>query len=403
MTEIVFLVHRLPFPPDKGDKIRSYHILKHLCANYDVHLGCFIDDPNDEQYLGHVTSLCASAEIRRINPGVARIKSLRGLLTGQALSVPYYFDSAMADWLDTTLRDRNIASIVTYSSPMGQYALGSAYGNYRRIMDFVDVDSDKWRQYAEGKYWPMSWVYAREANRLLAFEKTVASEFDASVFVTPNEVELFDALAPETSAKHHSVANGVATDYFDPGIDFDNPYPQDTAAMVFTGMMDYWANVDAVAWFAKEVFPAIRAKRCDAEFWIVGASPTKDVIALGSLEGVTVTGRVPDVRPYLKYARFAVAPLRIARGIQNKVLEALAMGCPVLCTSHAASGLRESATMPVTIIDDASAMAAAAIGFLRSGQDAQIHRAAREYTIDNYGWDHNLAEFERLHTGAASS
>ena len=403
MSEIIFLVHRLPFPPDKGDKIRSFHLLKHLCANYDVHLGCFIDDPNDERYVDDVAGLCASTKIGRINPGLARVRSLRGLLYGQALSVPYYFDKAMAGWVDTTLQDRDIASVVAYSSPMGQYVMGARYQDYRRIMDFVDVDSDKWRQYAEGKSWPMSWIYNREAKRLLDFERQVAREFDASVFVTSNEVDLFDKLAPETSRKHFAVANGVATDYFDPAIEFENPYPEYTLPIVFTGMMDYWANVDAVSWFAKEVLPEIRAHNSSAEFWIVGASPTKDVLALDSLEGVHVTGRVPDVRPYLKHAELAVAPLRIARGMQNKVLEALAMGCPVLCTSHAATGLQQSATMPVTVLDDAKAMAAAAIRALGDSETETAHRTARRYTLDNYGWGQNLAQFERIHTGSASA
>ena len=270
-------------------------------------------------------------------------------------------------------------------------------------MDFVDVDCDKWRQYAQAKRRPMSWIYGREAKRLLEFEKAVAREFDASILVTPNEVELFDALAPETAAKHHAVANGAATDYFDPDIDFENPYPRNASPMVFTGMIDYWANVDAVAWFAKEVFPGIRAQESSAEFWIVGTSPTKDVTALGSLEGVFVTGRVPDVRPYLKQAEFAVAPLSIARGIQDKVLEVLAMGCPVLCTSHAASGLQDSVAMPVTVIDEASKMASAAVDFLQSGRVEQARQAARDYTVNHYGWDHNLAVFERIHTGAPTS
>jgi sugar transferase (PEP-CTERM/EpsH1 system associated) len=305
----------------------------------------------------------------------------------------------MADWVDTTLHDRNVASIVAYSSPMGQYVLGPRREDYRRIMDFVDVDSDKWRQYAEGKSWPMSWIYNREAKRLLDFEKQVAREFDASVFVTSYEVNLFDRLAPETSRKHFAVANGVATDYFDPAIEFENPYSECTLPIVFTGMMDYWANIDAVSWFSRKVFPGIRSRVSNAEFWIVGASPTKDVLALDSLDGVHVTGRVTDVRPYLKHAKLAVAPLRIARGIQNKVLEALAMGCPVLCTSHAATGLQQSATMPVTVLDDATDLAAAATSFLEGGEIETVHQAARRYTLDHCDWAQNLAQFERIHMG----
>jgi sugar transferase (PEP-CTERM/EpsH1 system associated) len=396
MGEIIFLVHRLPFPPDKGDKIRSYHLLRHLTARYKVHLGCFIDDVDDEKYLEEVESLCASAQVRRLNPLTARAKSLKGLITNQALSLPYYYDKVLAAWVENILQTKQIESIIAYSSPMGQYVIGSAFTGYRRIMDFVDVDSDKWRQYGEGTRWPMSWVYAREAKYLFVFERSIAREFDASVFVTQNEVDLFNSLVPETASKHYAVANGVATDYFDPGTNYESPFPAERFPIVFTGMMDYWANIDAVCWFAREIFPEIRSREPKAEFWIVGASPTRDVLALKSISGVNVTGRVPDVRPYLKHAEFALAPLRVARGIQNKVLEALAMGCPVLCTPQAASGLQECSTTPVTIVDSGSKMVEAAIRLLQSCHTQKIRDSARNYILKYYSWQRNLDRFAQI-------
>lgn len=396
MKEIMLLVHRLPFPPDKGDKIRSYHLLKHLLRDYVVHLGCFYDDTNDERYIDEVKEMCASAQILHLPPAKARLRSIRGLLSGAALSVPYYYSRQMSDWVNMTLQKREVAAIVNYSSPMGQYVLGSNYVRYARVMDFVDVDSDKWRQYSESRRWPMSWVYGREAKRLLDFDRTVAREFDAGVFVTSNEVDLFNKLAPESAAKIHAVENGVATDFFDPALEFSTPFSTTALPIVFTGAMDYWANVDAVTWFAREVLPGVLGKCPAAEFWIVGSSPTAEVQELAKLPGVQVTGRVPDVRPYLRFASASVAPLRIARGIQNKVLEALAMGCPIVCSSHALSGLDWVDPMPLTVADTAEDFELETVRCISAKEAPAGRQAAREYAVGRYGWDGKLSQFRRL-------
>jgi sugar transferase (PEP-CTERM/EpsH1 system associated) len=400
---VMFLVHRLPFPPDKGDKIRSYHLLRHLSEHYAVHLGCFIDDPNDEQYMHELEPMCASVHVCKLNPLFGRLRSVTGLLTRQALSVPYYFDAEFARWVQQVFKAKDIASIVAYSSPMAQYAMGPEFRSCRRIMDFVDVDSDKWAQYAAKKSFPLSWVYSRESRRLLEFDRAVAEEFDASIFVTGEEVALFSGLVPEVEGKLYAVPNGVATDYFDPAVESSSPYPDNVQAVVFTGMMDYWANVDAVTWFAKEVFPAIRANHPESEFWIVGGAPTNDVQELGQLEGVQVTGRVPDVRPYLKHSACVVAPLRIARGIQNKVLEALAMGRHVVCTTQAATGIGDAQSPPpVNVADEADEFARDVSVALRNGADATSSSRAREYAVQHYGWGRALELFENVHSTVAS-
>ena len=187
------------------------------------------------------------------------------------------------------------------------------------------MDSAKWSQYANSRSWPLSAIFKREGARLLAFERAVANGTEASVFVTPAEAQLFRTLAPECSTRVHHAQNGVDTDYFSPAHELPNPFATDEDAIVFTGAMDYWPNVDAVTWFARDVLPTIATQRPRARFYIVGIAPTPAVQALAQDPRVVVTGRVPDVRPYLKHARVVVAPLRVARGIQNKVLEAMAM------------------------------------------------------------------------------
>jgi sugar transferase (PEP-CTERM/EpsH1 system associated) len=391
MENLLLLVHRIPFPPNKGDKIRSYHLLRHLAARYRVHLGTFVDDPDDWQYVEQVRALCAGSHFARLDPKLARVRSLGALLSGRALSFDYYRDAGLKAWVDQVMREQKIGRVVVFSSTMAQYIEG--YANARRVIDYCDVDSDKWRQYAEQKRWPMSWLYAREARTLLAYERQVARNCDAALFATEPEAQLFKSLAPESEAKIGHFNNGVDTDYFSPARPYANPFADGERALVFTGAMDYWPNVDAVEWFAAEVFPKLAARFADLRFYIVGARPTPAVQALGKLPGVIVTGTVPDVRPYLAHAAVSVAPLRVARGVQNKVLEAMAMALPVVVSPQALEGIDASPGAEVLLADGAEAFAQAVIRVL--GEDDLALRArARERVERLYSWPSNLAKIE---------
>ncbi|MDD5272029.1 MAG: TIGR03087 family PEP-CTERM/XrtA system glycosyltransferase, partial [Methylovulum sp.] len=333
MDNLLFLAHRIPYPPNKGDKIRSYHFLKYLAAEFNVYLGTFIDDPHDWRYTDTVDALCAATCYQDLKPLPAKIKSLQGLLTGEALSLPYYKNTALQAWVDTTINSQAITKVLIFSSVMAQFIRPEH--KVKLVVDFVDVDSDKWRQYADKKNGFARWIYQREAQYLLAYERQLAGWAKTSLFVSEQEAALFKTLAPEASAKVGFVNNGVDTDYFSPDHFYVSPYPPAQDVLVFTGAMDYWANVDAVVWFATQVFPLLQGRYPQLCFYIVGSKPAKAVLELAGNPAITVTGRVDDVRPYLAYARLAVAPLRIARGIQNKVLEAMAMAKVVVATTAA--------------------------------------------------------------------
>lgn len=297
MEELLYLAHRIPYPPNKGDKIRSYHLLKHLAQRYRVHLGTFIDDEKDWQHVEKVKSLCGETCFVDLAPGTARLRSLAGFFSGQPLTLPYYRNSCLQAWVNGVLETRRVRHVLVFSSAMAQYV--SHADQIRRIIDFVDIDSDKWQQYATTTRWPMNWIYRRESRLLLDYEKRVASDFDSATFVSEAEAELFNRLAPETAPKVTFFNNGVDADYFSPEQTFPNPYSDGVGVLVFVGAMDYWANIDAVNFFARRIFPAIRMHLPQVEFYIVGARPAAEVIALGALPGVKVTGSVPDVRPYL--------------------------------------------------------------------------------------------------------
>jgi hypothetical protein len=421
VDDLLMLVHRIPYPPNKGDKIRSYHLLKHVAQRYRVHLATFVDDADDWQHVPRVQGLCASSHFAKLDPVRARVRSLGALVTNRSLSLDYYRDAGLRDYVTRAVREHGIKRILVFSSAMAQYA--EPYPDACRVIDYVDVDSDKWRQYAEKKRWPMSALYAHEARQLLAYERKVAATSDAALFVSAPEAALFRQLAPESAARIGHFSNGVDTDYFTPGTDpcfeeispalgepvpqsgdisakqgsvpYANPYEAGTKPLVFCGAMDYWPNVDAVTWFAREIFPQVLARHPGAVFAIVGARPTPEVQALASLPGVIVTGTVPDVRPYVHHAALCVAPLRVARGIQNKVLEAMAMAQTVLVTPQALEGIAATPGHDLLLALDADALAAAAIDALAAPQPAMGARA-RACVLAGYAWSSHLAKIDSL-------
>jgi sugar transferase (PEP-CTERM/EpsH1 system associated) len=397
MKNLLFLVHRIPYPPNKGDKIRSYHFLKYLATEFNVYLGTFIDDAHDWQYTGKVDALCAETCYQGLKPLPAKIKSLQGLLTGTALSVPYYHHQALQQWVDDTLKNNVVDHVLVFSSVMAQF-VPAAYLP-QTVVDFVDIDSDKWRQYAEKKSGVARWVYRREARTLLEFEAHVARQAQQSVFVSEQEAALFKQLAPAVAAKIGHINNGVDTDYFSPEHRFESPYQADDTVLVFTGAMDYWANVDAVVWFAEQVFPQLQARYPALKFYIVGSNPNKTVQALAT-GNIIVTGRVDDVRPYLAHAQVAVAPLRIARGIQNKVLEAMAMGNYIVATTAALEGIAYDASLAVAVSDDADGMAQQLTDRLQNPTGDTLCRANRDFVKTQFSWAQNVHRLAALLQGS---
>ena len=396
MENLLLLVHRIPYPPNKGDKIRSYHLLKHLAGSYRVYLATFIDDDDDWQHVPRVQALCTESHFARLQPLHAKIRSLGALLANRPLSLDYYRDPGMQAWIATLMQRRKIDRILVFSSAMAQYA--SAYPAARRVVDFVDVDSDKWHQYAEKKRGPMRWLYRHEAHQLLRYERRLARDYDASLFVSRPEADLFRKLAPESAAKITFFNNGVDTEYFSPERDYDNPYAAHEQTIVFTGAMDYWPNIDAVQWFATDILPGL-VRSCPAvRFYIVGARPTPRVRALAQSPIVVVTGTVPDVRPYLAHARLAVAPLRVARGIQNKVLEAMAMATTVIVSPQALEGIAAVPGEDLLLASDATQFHQMIAKALEQ-TDANLGKAARKTVQQSYSWAGNLARVDELLEG----
>ena len=396
MRDMLFLSQRIPYPPNKGDKIRSFNILKHFAATHRIHLGCFIDDPADWDHVPDLESYCADTCIVPLNKTVATVKSLQAFLTGAPLNLPYFRDKTLAEWTRNVYTQVKPEAAFAFSSQMGQYFLNASPRPGRVVIDFCDVDSDKWRQYADSKAWPMSWVFRRESRALLAYDRRIAAVVDAATFVAQPEVDLFLELAPECEGKIQAIGNGIDTQYFDPAQSYPNPYESGGPIALFTGAMDYWPNIDAVAWFATDIFPQVRAGLPEARFYIVGGGATPEVQKLENVEGVHVTGRVPDMRPYFAHADAAVTPMRIARGIQNKVLEAMAMAKPTVTTPTALAGIDATPEREILVAEDAEHFAAHTVRALQDGSASTIGAQAKAYVERAYTWSSQLAPYDAL-------
>jgi sugar transferase (PEP-CTERM/EpsH1 system associated) len=392
---ILLLTHRLPYPPNRGDKIRTFNVLAHLARHHEVRLACPVDDPADLAHVPALEKLC-KAVIAEPNRGSRAAAGIRALASASSITVRHFHFRKLQDRIDALIDDGEVDAVFCFSSPMAEYVFRSrhALGKLRRaarLMDLIDVDSYKWRQYAERSAVPQRWVYAYEAARLASYERRISREFDQLFLVSAQERDCMPAGADITHL--HALGNGVDLEYFAPRAASGATPP----TIVFTGVMDYPPNVQGVQWFADEVLPLILAQRGDARFVIVGSKPTEAVRRLGQRPNIEVTGFVDDVRTYVSGAAVCIAPLKIARGVQNKVLEAMAMGKAVVCTPQALEGIRVPPGDAVVVAADGSTFARQVLDLIEApARAAALGAAARRCMEQHYSWSANLQPLDAL-------
>jgi sugar transferase (PEP-CTERM/EpsH1 system associated) len=443
--KILYLAHRIPYPPNKGDKIRSFNEIKYLSERHEIHLACLADDPKDLSNEEKLQKYCKTTSVVLINPKWARIKSIPNLFSKKPLSVACFYSKKLQRTVDHQLASNDFDIIFCYSSQMAEYVFRSKFldsgfsllekrknqqqkSSIRQqetsnqqlatsiqkpatriqqpklIMDFVDVDSEKWKQYSNYTRWPLSWVYKLESKRLANYENRVAEIFDNCILVTPSEERIFKRENPHVR-NIIVITNGVDLGYFSPhfhaeGIESSTNNQQLSSSnqqpvLVFTGAMDYYANIDGVIWFAKEIFPLIKEKFPEVEFYVVGSKPPKAVIRLANNNGIKVTGYVPDTREYFRKANIVVAPLRIAQGIQNKILEPMAMGIPVVATPIAFEGIVAEKDRDLVVEGDAKRFANAVMGLLRGVSLRETLGINARRAIENgHNWTRNLSKLD---------
>jgi polysaccharide biosynthesis protein PslH len=392
--KVLFLSHRLPFPPNKGDKIRSHALFAHLAREHQVYLGCFLDDEADLRYVETVQQMCGGGCKIVALPKVRKyMRSLQALTGGDSITAEVYRSAELQEWVDETLAREAIDCALVFSSAMAPYLLSGKYLSPQRVLfDMVDLDSDKWLQYSSTRGAATAWIYRREARELLTLEREAAAKFALTWLVSEHEVESFAQLAPESRARIRAFSNGVNLEYFSPG-SYASPFPAGVTPIVMTGHMSYWPNVEGATWFAREVLPLVKRQIPDARFYVVGSQPDA---ALKDIAGpdVEITGEVPDIRPYVAAARVVVAPLRIARGVQNKVLEALAMGIPTVATEQASRALAVASGRDILVANDAQEFAVAVVRAAGAAGREAIAANGRSYVERHHDWNRQLSALD---------
>jgi sugar transferase (PEP-CTERM/EpsH1 system associated) len=361
-----------------------------MAKHHEVDLFALADDPEDLSHAAALRAYCRQVQVVALDPKVALLRSLPSLLGRTPLTIPYFHSAKLHMAIRQTASERVYDRVFVYCSAMAQYV--ADIGNIPVLTDLVDVDSDKWTQYAACTSFPFSAVYSREGRFLREYERRICEKSAAVLVSTEREAQLVREIVPD--ARVHVVANGVDTDYFSP------PAKRSvlgTKSIVFTGDMAYFPNQEAASYFAKRVLPIVRGAVPDTRFFVVGRNPSRAILKLQEIAGVTVTGFVADVRTYLARAQVSVAPFSIAAGIQNKILEAMAFGLPVVATTRVLNGLSPSVAAVVETGDTPEEMAAKVIGFLADpDRCARKGMEGRQWVTEDYNWNRPVARLLEL-------
>lgn len=404
--DVLVLAHRIPYPPDKGDKIRTYHLVKHLAENYRVTLVCLVDDEQDCQHIPALKQMVHQFHCRVRTGKTMRLHAGLSLVTGRSFSQQCFYANALQHTVDDYLETQEPAAILCFCSSMADYVFRSRHWPERfhhitLLDDLIDVDSEKWLQYAEKNNPAMRWLYRREARLLRTFEQRIVHEFDRVFLVSDEEKNVLGEHVAVENVE--ALSNGVDLDYFClAGVDTQR-FATAPCKLVFSGAMDYWPNVEGAVWFAEKIFPLLRQKVPEVSFCIAGRNPTPAVRALEKIPGIDVTGTVPDMRDHLATATICVVPLLIARGIQNKVLEAMAMERPVVATRGAATGTHAVDGEELIVADDEAAMANAIIDLLADEpRRREMGAKARAYVEREHSWASHLQRLSEIIDGKSA-
>lgn len=394
----LYLSQRVPYPPNKGEKLRTFHQIKYLLENdHEIFLCCPYTSDNELELLKQLTDLYGvHARKSKLGPKVLRYFS--GIICHKALSVSNFYSLSLQKIIDQLIISEAFNNIVCTSSSLAEYIFNSSTlpkskNRPKLIMDFMDLDSDKWRQYSNSSSFPMKWIYKRESALLERYEQKIYRFFDNCLFISMAEVDLFCQKTICTE-KPLAIGNGIESETFSPAL-----YPPENnhPVFIFTGVMDYKPNIDSVLWFTEKVWPRITKKYPGSRFIIAGMNPVQSILALSNVKDIEVTGFIDDILPYYHQSDIFIAPLRIARGVQNKVLQAFACGLPVVATSMGAEGIDYRDGENILVADTPDAFFES-IERLINNKD--LYQTLKENALDliknHYSWDAKLAPLKQI-------
>lgn len=383
---ILYLCHRFPFPPKRGGKIRPFNMIRHLSeSGHQVTVCSLVRSPDEADEGRDIARYCAGFEMVQVKEWVQTVRMMVRLPVPTPSSMGYFYSPALAEHVQDLLNSKKWDLIFVHCSSVAQYV--EHVKNVPKILDFGDMDSQKWLEYANYKPFPLSLGYRFEGVKMLAAERRLARRFDLCTATTRAEWETLNGYS--TGADTDWFPNGVDTAFFCP---VNEPYDADTIS--FIGRMDYYPNQECMARFSEQTWPTLKRARPGMKLVIVGADPSPAMRKLGDFPGVTVTGSVPDVRPFIRKSALMVAPLNIARGTQNKILEAMAMGVPVVTSTIAAGGVDAESETHFLVADTPSAYARAILRIIDSPAERdRLAVAGRQRMLSHHAW---LRSMERL-------
>ena len=386
---ILYVCHRFPFPPKRGGKIRPFNMIRHLSASGHKVTVCSLARSAEEAEEGRgIAPHCVDFEMAQVSNRLQTLRMVVRLPVTTPSSMGYFYSPTLAQRVRRRLSEQKWDLIFVHCSSVAQYV--EHITDVPKILDFGDMDSQKWLEYANYKSFPLSLGYRFEGAKMLAAEKRLARRFDLCTATTRAEWETLDGYG-----------TGVASDWFPNGVDADffcptgEPYDADTIS--FIGRMDYYPNQECMARFCEQIWPILKSRRPNMKLLIVGADPTPEMRKLGEIPGVTVTGSVPDVRPFIRSSALMVAPLNIARGTQNKILEAMAMGVPVVTSTIAAGGVDAESVKHFLVADTPEEYAQSILRIVESPEERErLASAGRQRMLSHHAWPHSMARLDQI-------
>lgn len=388
--KILFISQRVPYPPNKGDKLRSFNEIVYLSKFHEIDLFCFADDKKDLQYKEELEKYCKNVTIVEGSSIKSNLRTLLALITFKPLSPAYFYSSTLNRKVKSAISKNNYNVLFAYCSSMAPYI--DKYNNIKKVIDFVDVDSEKWYQYTKFSSFPKNIIYSIESRRLRKYEKTIAKNYDHSFLVSDKEVEDFKILVYKTE-KITPLLNGVDTEKF-----ARSKREFNSNNIVFTGAMDYFANIESVLYFVNSIFPIILKEIPEAHFYIVGSKPDKSLLDLASQNtNITATGFVDSVLPYMHDAAVFAAPMQIARGVQNKILEAMSAGTPVVTNQRGFEGITAEPGNDLIVEDDPIVFAEECIRIMKDKKYRNtLVQSGLKCIENNYSWNINLEKLNSI-------